>query len=118
MKNKGYFNEYFFRKQFERCYLGTFIIWGMYYNDYKGVTIVGESELCNSNHLYCHAEFKKNKWRIVWELTDGKINGYREILEKERYSEYLSEQEEWSVSNLTLFISQTIYENTIRERCE
>ena len=90
----------------------------MYYNDYKGVTIVGESELCNSNHLYCHAEFKKNKWRIVWELTDGKINGYREILEKERYSEYLSEQEEWSVSNLALFISKTIYENTTRERWE
>ena len=90
----------------------------MYYNDYKGVTIVGESELCNSNHLYCHAEFKKNKWRIVWELTDGKINGYREILEKERYSEYLSEQEEWSVSNLTLFISKTIKENTTRERWE
>ena len=59
----------------------------MYYNDYKGVTIVGESELCNSNHLYCHAEFKKNEWKIVWELTDGKINGYREILEKERYYE-------------------------------
>ena len=90
----------------------------MYYNDYKGVTIVGDSELCNSNHLYCHAEFKKNKWRIVWELTDGKINGYREILEKERYSEYLSEQEEWAVSNLTLFISKTIFENTIRERWE
>ena len=90
----------------------------MYYNDYKGVTIVGESELCNSNHLYCHAEFKKNEWKIVWELTDGKINGYREILEKERYSEYLSEVEEWSVSNLTLFISKTIYENTTRERWE
>ena len=90
----------------------------MYYNDYKGVTIVGESELCNSNHLYCHAEFKKNEWKIVWELTDGKINGYREILEKERYSEYLSEQEEWSVSNLTLFISKTIKENTTRERWE
>ena len=90
----------------------------MYYNDYKGVTIVGESELCNSNHLYCHAEFKKNEWKIVWELTDGKINGYREILEKERYSEYLSEQEEWSVSNLTLFISKTIEENTTRERWE
>ena len=90
----------------------------MYYNDYKGVTIVGESELCNSIHLYCHAELKKNKWIIVWELTDGKINGYREILEKERYSEYLSEEEEWSVSNLTLFISQTIYENTTRERWE
>ena len=90
----------------------------MYYNDYKGVTIVGESELCNSNHLYCHAELKKNEWRIVWELTDGKINGYREILEKEQYSEYLSEEEEWSVSNLTLFISKTIYENTIRERWE
>ena len=90
----------------------------MYYNDYKGVTIVGESELCNSNHLYCHAEFKKNEWKIVWELTDGKINGYREILEKERYSEYLSEEEEWSVSNLTLFISKTIYENTTRERWE
>ena len=90
----------------------------MYYNDYKGVTIVGESELCNSNHLYCHAEFKKNEWKIVWELTDGKINGYREILEKERYSEYLSEQEEWSVSNLALFISKTIYENTTRERWE
>ena len=90
----------------------------MYYNDYKGVTIVGESELCNSDHLYCHAEFKKNKWRIVWELTDGQINGHREILEKERYSEYLSEKEEWSVSNLTLFISKTIYENTTRERWE
>ena len=90
----------------------------MYYNDYKGVTIVGESELCDSNHLYCHAEFKKNKWKIVWELTDGQINGYREILEKERYSEYLSEEEEWSVSNLTLFISKTIYENTTRERWE
>lgn len=90
----------------------------MYYNDYKGVTIVGESELCNSDHLYCHAEFKKNKWRIVWELTDGQINGHREILEKERYSEYLSEEEEWSVSNLTLFISKTIYENTTRERWE
>ena len=90
----------------------------MYYNDYKGVTIVGESELCASNHLYCHAELKKNEWRIVWELTDGKINGYREILEKEQYSDYLSEEEEWSVSNLTLFISQTIYENTIRERWE
>ena len=90
----------------------------MYYNDYKGVTIVGESELCNSNHLYCHAEFKKNEWKIVWELTDGKINGYREILEKERYSEYLSEEEEWSVSNLTLFISKTIKENTTRERWE
>ena len=90
----------------------------MYYNDYKGVTIVGESELCNSNHLYCHAEFKKNEWKIVWELTDGQINGYREILEKERYSEYLSEQEEWSVSNLTLFISKSIKENTTRERWE
>ena len=90
----------------------------MYYNDYKGVTIVGESELCNSNHLYCHAEFKKNKWRIVWELTDGKINGYREILEKEQYSEYLSKEEEWSVSNLALFISKTIKENTTRERWE
>ena len=90
----------------------------MYYNDYKGVTIVGESELCASNHLYCHAELKKNEWRIVWELTDGKINGYREILEKEQYSDYLSEEEEWSVSNLTLFISQTIYENTTRERWE
>ena len=90
----------------------------MYYNDYKGVTIVGESELCNSNHLYCHAEFKKNEWKIVWELTDGKINGYREILEKEQYSEYLSEEEEWSVSNLTLFISKTIKENTTRERWE
>ena len=90
----------------------------MYYNDYKGVTIVGESELCNSNHLYCHAEFKKNKWRIVWELTDGKINGYRENLKKEQYSEYLSEEEEWSVSNLTLFISKTIKENTTRERWE
>ena len=118
MKNKGDFNEYFFRKQFERCYLGTFIIWGMYYNDYKGVTIVGESEPCNSIHLACHAEFKKDEWKIVWELTDGKINGYREILEKERYSEYLSEQEEWSVSNLALFISKTIYENTTRERWE
>ena len=90
----------------------------MYYNDYKGVTIVGDSELCASNHLYCHAELKKNEWRIVWELTDGKINGYREILEKEQYSDYLSEEEEWSVSNLTLFISQTIYENTTRERWE
>ena len=90
----------------------------MYYNDYKGVTIVGESELCASNHLYCHAELKKNEWRIVWELTDGKINGYREILEKEQYSEYLSEEEEWSVSNLTLFISKTIKENTTRERWE
>ena len=90
----------------------------MYYNDYKGVTIVGESELCNSNHLYCHAEFKKNEWKIVWELTDGQINGYREILEKERYSDYLSEEEEWSVSNLTLFISKTIYENTTREHWE
>ena len=90
----------------------------MYYNDYKGVTIVGESELCASNHLYCHAELKKNEWRIVWELTDGKINGYREILEKEQYSDYLSEEEEWSVSNLTLFISKTIYENTTRERWE
>ena len=90
----------------------------MYYNDYKGVTIVGESELCASNHLYCHAELKKNEWRIVWELTDGKINGYREILEKEQYSDYLSEEEEWSVSNLTLFISKTIYENTTREHWE
>ena len=90
----------------------------MYYNDYKGVTIVGASELCNNIHLYCHAEFKNNEWKIVWELTDGKINGYREILEKERYSEYLSEEEEWSVSNLTLFISKTIKENTIRERWE
>ena len=90
----------------------------MYYNDYKGVTIVGASELCNNIHLYCHAEFKKNEWKIVWELTDGKINGYREILEKERYSEYLSEKEEWSVSNLTLFISKTIKENTTRERWE
>ena len=90
----------------------------MYYNDYKGVTIVGESELCASNHLYCHAELKKNEWRIVWELTDGKINGYREILEKEQYSDYLSEEEEWSVSNLTLFISKTIKENTTRERWE
>ena len=90
----------------------------MYYNDYKGVTIVGDSELCNNIHLACHAEFKINEWRIVWELTDGKINGYREILEKERYSEYLSEQEEWSVSNLALFISKTIFENTIRERWE
>ena len=90
----------------------------MYYNDYKGVTIVGDSVLCNSIHLACHAEFKINEWRIVWELTDGQKNGRREILEKEQYSEYLSEQEEWSVSNLTLFISQTIYENTIRERWE
>ena len=87
----------------------------MYYNDYKGVTIVGDSELCNSIHLACHAELKNNEWRIVWELTDGQKNGRREILEKERYSEYLSEQEEWSVSNLTLFISQTIYENSIRK---
>ena len=76
----------------------------MYYNDYKGVTIVGASELCNNIHLYCHAEFKNNEWRIVWELSDGQKNGYREILEKEQYSEYLSEQEECSVSNLTLFI--------------
>ena len=90
----------------------------MYYNDYKGVTIVGDSELCNSIHLACHAELKKDEWRIVWELTDGQKNGRREILEKERYSEYLSEQEEWAVSNLTLFISKTIYENTIRERWE
>ena len=90
----------------------------MYYNDYKGVTIVGASELCNNIHLYCHAEFKNNEWRIVWELSDGQKNGYREILEKEQYSEYLSEQEECSVSNLTLFISQTIYENTIRKRWE
>lgn len=90
----------------------------MYYNDYKGVTIVGDSEFCNSIHLACHAELKNNEWRIVWELTDGQKNGRREILEKEQYSEYLSEQEEWSVSNLTLFISQTIYENTIRERWE
>ena len=90
----------------------------MYYNDYKGVIIVGDSELCNSIHLACHAELKNNEWRIVWELTDGQKNGRREILEKERYSEYLSEQEEWSVSNLTLFISKTIYENTIRERWE
>ena len=118
MKNIGDFNEYFFRKQFEKCYLGTFNIWGMYYNDYKGVTIVGASELCNSIHLACHAELKNNEWRIVWELTDGQKNGRREILEKEQYSEYLSEQEEWSVSNLTLFISKTIYENTIRERWE
>ena len=104
MKNIGNFNEYFFRKQFEKCYLGTFKIWGMYYNDYKGVTIVGDTELCNSIRLGCHAEFKKDRWRIVWELTDGQKNGRREILEKERYSEYLSEKEEWSVSNLTLFI--------------
>ena len=90
----------------------------MYYNDYKGVTIVGESEPCNSIHLACHAEFKKDEWKIVWELTDGQRNGRREILEKERYSEYLSEQEEWSVSNLTLFVSKTIEENTIRERLE
>ena len=87
----------------------------MYYNDYKGVTIVGDSELCNNIHLYCHAEFKKNEWKIVWELSHGQRNGRREILEKEQYSEYLSEQEEWSVSNLTLFISQTIYENSIRK---
>ena len=118
MKNIGDFNEYFFRKQFERCYLGTFNIWGMYYNDYKGVTIVGDSELCNNIHLACHAELKNNEWIIVWELTDGQKNGRREILEKERYSEYLSEQEEWTVSNLTLFISKTIKENTIRERWE
>ena len=90
----------------------------MYHNDYKGLTIVGDSELCNSIHLACHAEFKNNEWRIVWELTDGQKNGRREILEKERYSEYLSEQEEWSVSNLALFISKTIFENTIRERWE
>ena len=90
----------------------------MYHNDYKGLTIVGDSELCNSIHLACHAELKNNEWRIVWELTDGQKNGRREILEKERYSEYLSEEEEWAVSNLTLFISQTIYENTIRERWE
>ena len=90
----------------------------MYHNDYKGLTIVGDSELCNSIHLACHAELKNNEWRIVWELTDGQKNGRREILEKEQYSEYLSEQEECSVSNLTLFISQTIYENTIRERWE
>ena len=90
----------------------------MYHNDYKGLTIVGDSELCNSIHLACHAELKNNEWRIVWELTDGQKNGRREILEKEQYSEYLSEKEEWSVSNLTLFISQTIYKNTIRERWE
>ena len=90
----------------------------MYHNDYKGLTIVGDSELCNSIHLACHAEFKNNEWGIVWELTDGQKNGRREILEKERYSEYLSEQEEWSVSNLALFISKTIFENTIRERWE
>ena len=90
----------------------------MYYNDYKGVTIVGDSELCNSIHLACHAELKKDEWRIVWELTDGQKNGRREILEKKQYSEYLSEQEEWALSNLTLFISKTIYENTIRERWE
>ena len=90
----------------------------MYYNDYKGVTIVGDSELCNSIHLACHAELKNNEWRIVWELTDGQKNGRREILEREQYSEYLSEKEEWSVSNLALFISKTIYENTIRERWE
>ena len=90
----------------------------MYYNDYKGVTIVGDSELCNSIHLACHAELKNNEWRIVWELTDGQKNGRREILEKERYSEYLSEQEEWTVSNLALFISKTIKENTTRERWE
>ena len=82
MKNIGNFNEYFFRKQFERCYLGTFNIWGMYHNDYKGLTIVGDSELCNSIHLACHAELKNNEWRIVWELTDGQKNGRREILEK------------------------------------
>ena len=90
----------------------------MYHNDYKGLTIVGDSELCNSIHLACHAELKNNEWKIVWELTDGQKNGRREILEKEQYSEYLSEQEECSVSNLTLFISQTIYENTTRERWE
>ena len=90
----------------------------MYHNDYKGLTIVGDSELCNSIHLACHSELKNNEWRIVWELTDGQKNGRREILEKERYSEYLSEQEEWSVSNLTLFISKTIYENTTREHWE
>lgn len=90
----------------------------MYHNDYKGLTIVGDSELCNSIHLACHAELKNNEWRIVWELTDGQKNGRREILEKEQYSEYLSEKEEWSVSNLTLFISKTIFENTIRERWE
>ena len=90
----------------------------MYHNDYKGLTIVGDSELCNSIHLACHAELKNNEWRIVWELTDGQKNGRREILEKEQYSEYLSEQEEWAVSNLTLFISKTIKENTIRERWE
>ena len=76
----------------------------MYYNDYKGVTIVGASELCNNIHLYCHAEFKNNEWRIVWEVSDGQKNGYREILEKEQYAEYLSEQEDCSVSNLILFI--------------
>ena len=54
----------------------------MYYNDYKGVTIVCDSELCNSIHLVCHAEFKKDGWKIVWELTDGQKNGHREILEK------------------------------------
>ena len=90
----------------------------MYYNDYKGVTIVGASELCNNIHLYCHAEFKNNEWRIVWELSDGQKNGYRKKNKKEQYSEYLSEQEECSVSNLTLFISKTIYENTTREHWE
>lgn len=90
----------------------------MYHNDYKGLTIVGDSELCNNIHLACHAELKKDEWRIVWELTDGQKNGRREILEKEQYSEYLSEKEEWAVSNLTLFISKTIKENTIRERWE
>ena len=54
----------------------------MYHNDYKGLTIVGDSELCNSIHLACHAELKNNEWRIVWELTDGQKNGRREILEK------------------------------------
>ena len=56
----------------------------MYHNDYKGLTIVGDSELCNSIHLACHGELKNNEWRIVWELTDGQKNGRREILEKER----------------------------------
>ena len=118
MKDIGDFNEYFFRKQFDECYLGTFNIRALYYNDYKGVTIVGDSELCNNIHLACHAEFTINEWRIVWELTDGQKNGRREIVEKEQYSEYLSEQEEWSVSNLALFISKTIYENTTREHWE
>ena len=54
----------------------------MYYNDYKGVTIVSDSELCNNIHLYCHAEFKKNEWDTVWELTDGQKMVVEKFLKK------------------------------------